>query len=431
MRKPKYVLDADIEKCFDRINHQALLSKINTSPKVRRQIKSWLKAGVMEGKTLFPTEEGTPQGGVISPLLANIALHGLEQAINEGTPNYWYNKETKKSQRTRKPFLVRYADDFVILHEDLEVVKKCQLIVEEQLSKIGLRLKEEKTKLVHTLDSFNSQKAGFDFLGFNFRQYKVNPGHAQKDTKGNITNHATYIKPSKEAVKKHLSQLRSIIKEGVSLPQKALIDKLGTVILGWSRYYSAACSKEIFTYCDHVLTHMLLSWAYHRHPNKGNKWCVSKYWDIKNEWSFKDVASGHTLMKHAKMPIRRYEDVIVNKSPYDGDWVYWSKRQGSYPTVEKRTGKLLKAQAGKCSFCGLYFKEADVIELDHRIPRSCGGKDDYSNWQLLHRHCHHQKTASDGSQRGVCDKHLITEEPDEVKVSRPVLKPSQTGDCLA
>ena len=135
---PKYVLDADIKKCFDRIDHKKLLIKLNVSGQMRRAIKGWLKAGIMDGKELFPSEEGTPQGGVISPLLANIALHGLEQAIAKRWPAYM------------RPKIVRYADDFVIIHVSLTVIIECQKMVNEWLSEIGLQIHPEKTRIVHT-----------------------------------------------------------------------------------------------------------------------------------------------------------------------------------------------------------------------------------------------------------------------------------------
>lgn len=149
VRKPKYVLDADIAKCFDRIDQQKLLRKLNVTGQIRRAIKGWLAAGVMDGVHLFPTEEGTPQGGVISPLLANIALHGLEQAINRRWPDY-----------RDRPKIVRYADDFVILYWNLSGIIECQKLVNEWLAEMGLQIHPDKTRLVHTLFEHDGQKSG-------------------------------------------------------------------------------------------------------------------------------------------------------------------------------------------------------------------------------------------------------------------------------
>jgi RNA-directed DNA polymerase len=147
-QKAKFVLDADIAKCFDRINHNALLNKLHTSPRMRRVIKEWLKAGVMDGGKLFPTEEGTPQGGVVSPLLANIALHGLETAIRQAFPQ---TKMIQGRQREWQPYVIRYADDFVALHEDETVIKHVQQLVNTWLAEMGLELKPSKTRITHTL----------------------------------------------------------------------------------------------------------------------------------------------------------------------------------------------------------------------------------------------------------------------------------------
>jgi RNA-directed DNA polymerase len=146
--KGKYVLDADIAKCFDRIDHKALLSKIHTYPTLSRQLKMWLKAGYCMGNELFPTNDGTPQGGVISPLLANIALHGMEERVKQ----YAETLKGKKRDNRNSLSLIRYADDFVLIHEDLNVVKKCQEIIAEWLRDMGLELKPNKTKLTHTLN---------------------------------------------------------------------------------------------------------------------------------------------------------------------------------------------------------------------------------------------------------------------------------------
>jgi RNA-directed DNA polymerase len=166
---PKYVLDADIAKCFDRINHEALLKKLGTFPNLRRAIRAWLKAGMMDDGELFPTTEGTPQGGVISPLLANIALHGLSTAIECA---FQKNKRIPPEGKlvTWRPGVIRYADDFVILHRDLEVLKKARQIAADWLKGMGLELKPSKTRITHALKAVDGP-IGFDFLGFHVRQY--------------------------------------------------------------------------------------------------------------------------------------------------------------------------------------------------------------------------------------------------------------------
>jgi len=195
----KYVLDADIAKCFDRINHDALLDKLQTFPLMRRIIKAWLKAGIMDGDTLFPTREGTPQGGVISPLLANIALHGLETEIQS---RFQRNKRAGTTMMMWTPAVIRYADDFVVLHRDEGVVRECQRIAQDWLKGMGLELKSSKTRIGHTLKEMDGT-AGFDFLRFTVRQFPVGKYHTGKQG-GKALGFKTIIKPSKKKVKLHL-----------------------------------------------------------------------------------------------------------------------------------------------------------------------------------------------------------------------------------
>ncbi|MBH8563781.1 group II intron reverse transcriptase/maturase [Nostoc sp. CENA67] len=394
-RVPKYVLDADIAKCFDRINHVTLLRKINTYPQLRKQIKSWLKAGFMDGGRLFPTEEGTPQGGVLSPLLANIALHGMEAAIQKAFPR----RSPRISGKTTKipaPALVRYADDFVIFHTDLEVIKGCQKVLDDWLKDLGLELKPSKTKITHTLENHQGN-VGFDFLEFNIRLYAMGKTHSVKDTHGRILDFKPLIKPSKEAVKKHLQKIGKIIDSHKAAPQKALIAKLNPAIMGWARYYSTQASKETFTKVDHLIFQQLLAWAKGRHPRKGVKWIAEKYWTVQDsvKWDFKTKDGKFLLWKHAKIPIKRHTKVQDDRSPYDGDWAYWGSRLGKHPELTTTKAKLLKQQKGKCIHCSLTFKDGDLMEIDHITPKFKGGNNKLENLQILHRHCHDEKTADD------------------------------------
>ncbi len=382
-QKAKYVLDADIAKCFDRINHKALLEKLNTFPTIRRQVRAWLQAGVMDGKELFPTREGTPQGGVISPLLSNIALHGMENRIRQ------VNKVAN---------LIRYADDFVILHPDITVIHKCQQVVAEWLMGMGLELKPSKTRITHTLNSCGDEKPGFDFLGFTIRQFPAGKYHSGR-CNGKLLGFKTIIKPSKQKLKSHTESLRKVIKSHKVAPQSALIGKLNPIIRGWANYNRTVCSKEIFSGMDKLVYQQLRAWSLFRHPNKNRRWVVNKYWQTVggDNWVFANRKEGKSmrLIKHSETPIVRHIKVLSGRSPYDGDWVYWSTRMGKHPAVGKRKTTLLKQQQGKCARCERAFKDGDVLEIDHKIPKSQGGKDSYINLQLLHRHCHDKKTADD------------------------------------
>ncbi|CAO5014946.1 group II intron reverse transcriptase/maturase [Microcystis aeruginosa] len=403
-KKPKYVLDADISKCFDKINHQKLLTKLQTYPKLRQQIKAWLKSGVMDGKNLFPTNEGTPQGGVISPLLANIALHGMEERVKQ----YARTLKGNKSKNEQALTLIRYADDFVILHEDLKVIKECQEIIKQWLAEMGLELKPSKTRISHTLETYDDY-VGFDFLGFNIRQYQVGKHHGAKSSKGVKLGFKTLIKPSAEKVKSHLKKLGEVVNSQKSSPQDALIKRLNPIIRGWSNYYSSVVSSKTFTDCDYYFFEKLKRWAYRRHPMKNKTWIMRKYWHTegKDNWVFSTRGGKNPfkLARHLDTKIVRYVKVKGDKSPYDGDLIYWSSRMGKHPEMPPEKAVLLKRQQGRCAYCGLYFQDGDILETDHIIPKSKGGKNNRDNKQLLHRHCHDSKTALDKT--GTHDKEPL------------------------
>jgi RNA-directed DNA polymerase len=407
-QKPKYVLDADIEKCFDRINHPALLTKLQTFPFLRRVIKTWLKAGILENGVWFPTEEGTQQGAICSPLLANIALHGLEQEITTAFPNLVHGKRWK-------PIVVRYADDLVVLHTDKTAIEQIQQRISAWLAGMGLALKPSKTCITHTLTPCENH-LGFDFLGFHIQQFPVGNTHSGKRHDGQRLGFKTLITPSKAAMKRHREALKALIKTHVALPQKVLIEHLNARIRGWSNYYASVCAKRCFTQLDTYLFQMLWQWSTRRHPNKSAKWRAKTYWHPEQgKWQF--ATKDCSLRLHRMTPIKRHVKVQGTKSPFDGNWLYWTKRQGSHPDMPPKTAYLFKRQQGKCTQCNLSFKDGDQVEVDHRIPVSLGGTDLYVNLQLLHRHCHDQKTATDGSvaTRGTDDNSQTIEEPDEVR----------------
>ena len=393
--KSKFILDADISKCFDRIDHKKLLEKINTFPKTRRQIRAWLKAGVFDqGKTIFP-QEGTPQGGICSPLLANIALHGMENRIKEYAATWKGNKRDNKNSLS----LIRYADDFVIIHENPEVIKTCQTIIKKWLINIGLELNQEKTKITHTLKEYEGNKPGFNFLGFNFRQYPVGKHQSGSNTQGEKLGFKTIIKPSKEKVLTHYRKLAEIIDNHKTAPQHILIAKLAPVIIGWSNYYKTVCSKETYSNVYKLLFRKLLRWGYRRHPKKGKTWVNKKYWHTigNNNWNFSCVKDdiNYALPKHFETKIFRHIKVKGKSSPYDGNSIYWATRRGNHPEIKSSLARLLKKQKGKCSHCQLTFKPGDRIEIDHIVPRQAGGNKIKDNLQALHLHCHDVKTKSD------------------------------------
>lgn len=381
--KPKYVLDADIARCFDRINHKALLNKLQTYPRMRRAIKAWLKAGVIEGEELFPTEEGTPQGGVASPLLANIALHGLETIIR----NAFSTRE--------KPIVLRYADDFVVMHERLEAIEQCQQIVQEWLKGMGLELKPSKTRITHTLHTYQGN-TGFDFLGFSVRQFPVGKTHTGKNGQGRKLGFKTIIKPSEQAQKRHAKALGDTIRKMRVVRQNDLIALLNPKIRGWCNYHSTVISGKVFSKMSEVMYQQLRRWAQRRHPKKSRRWVANCYWHPnEGKWDF--ACKEGRLIQHREIPIRRHVKVQGTKSPYDGDWAYWGRRLQRYPGLHPMVAELLKRQEGKCAWCGLYIRSDEIMERDHDVPVVLGGGHGITNRKLLHGHCHDAKTTQDGS----------------------------------
>ena len=401
--KAKYVLDADISKCFDNIDHQKLLSKLNTYPSMKRLIRSWLKAGFMDRRDLFPTKMGTPQGGVISPLLANIALHGMEEVIKEYANTLPTRRNYGRKQNRNALSLIRYADDFVIIHEDINVVLGAKAVIEGFLKDIGLELKPSKTRICHTFEEYEGEKPGFDFLGFNIRQFPVNNGMSARTSRGKTLGFQTIIQPSKKAIQSHYKVISDVIDSHKAAPQKVLIQKLNPIIQGWANYYSSACSTDAFRDLNNKIYLKLASWARYRHPNKGAKWVVQKYWTTVggDNWVFgymnPDTEERYILSKHTWTKIVRHTKVKGEASPFNGDFVYWGARTGKSKEIPSLLAKTLHKQKGKCVHCGLTFTTEDQIELDHILPISLGGKRKFNNIQALHKHCHDKKTATDGS----------------------------------
>ena len=432
-QKPKYVLDADIAQCFDRIDQTALLAKLAPPPTIRRQVRAWLKAGVMEGEQWFNTEAGAPQGGCISPLLANIALHGMEQHLQQLFPQH-SKRVNGKSRLYQSPMLVRYADDFVILHEDREVIEQCQQSMTNWLQEMGLELSREKTRIGHTRYPENGE-VGFDFLGFSIQQVPRGMNRSLKNGSGERLGYFTLITPSKDSRKKHSRQLKQIIRTHRATAQTDLIGMLNPVIKGWANYYARVTSKRIFSKADEVLFRQLCVWVKRRHPLQGIRSVIHQYWKTKgrDHWVFAAQKEDKQvyLFKHKQTPVMRYNKVQGTRSPYDGDWVYWSTRMGKHPEVRPRVARLLKRQQGKCAHCGLYFQLNDQWEIDHITPRVKGGQDRDDNRQLLHQHCHDRKTAQDWAAGGMNANHRTIEEPCELKGSSTVLKPSGGGDPIA
>jgi RNA-directed DNA polymerase len=274
----------------------------------------------------------------------------------------------------------------VVLHPDRQTIERCQALILEELKGMGLELKPSKTRIVHTLHA-KEGAAGFAFLGYHIRQYPVRPTRL---------GFKTIIKPSPQAVHRHHQRVRAVIAQHQTARQAQLILALNPVIRGWSRYFSTVCSQETFQKADRKLLNRLRAWVKRRHPNHSRTTAARKYWRREGgKLCFAPPHSALRLRFHSETHIKRHVKVQSHRSPYDGDWLYWSTRLGRHPGVSTRMATLLQRQQGCCPRCGLHYWAGDVLEVDHIIPTAFGGKDGYDNWQLLHGHCHDEKTAED------------------------------------
>uniref|UniRef100_UPI003D6FA3DA reverse transcriptase domain-containing protein n=1 Tax=Limnospira platensis TaxID=118562 RepID=UPI003D6FA3DA len=293
------------------MNHDYLLSKIHCPSCLKRDLKQWLKAGVLDNGVFEDTEAGTPQGGVISPILANIALLGVERLVKGMYPN--------KGTATQVN-LIRYADDFVVISKDLGIIEQCQTAITKWLKPVGLEIKPEKTRIGHTLKPIEyngkTEEPGFDFLGFNIRQYPVGKYKSGKTGgyKSRLIGHKTHIKPSQKAVA-HTEVIKGVIQRHKTAPQSALISRLNPIIRGWANYYSAVVSTETFNKLDNTIWQMLRAWTISR-CGKASYKKLSNYFrhgtiklsngkERHENWLFQ-TKDGIHLFKHIWTPIVRH-----------------------------------------------------------------------------------------------------------------------------
>jgi RNA-directed DNA polymerase len=307
---------------------------------------------------------------VISPLLMNVALHGLETDLVNSMPGPY------------KPTIVRYADDFVILHKDLAVVQSLRQCTDAWLVQLGLNLKPSKTRISHTLHEHDGN-LGFDFLGFTVRQYPV--GQYRTGTYRGKAGFKTLIKPSKTGQKRHMAALAQVIHEHRSSSQTTLIAALNRKMKGWAMYYRTCVAKHTFCCLDYQLYRKLYRWAKRRHSHQSTQWRQERYWPRRQgRREFNDGRM--TLMRYADIRIKRHVKVRGDKSPFDGDWTYWVPRLGRDPSKSEWVVKLLHRQQGRCKHCGLYFMTSDVMEIHH----ANGNRNNnlLNNLELVHGHCH-------------------------------------------
>ena len=369
-----WVLDADIKGFFDNIAHESILNMIGTFPK-KELIKEWLKAGFIDRGVHNPTETGTPQGGVISPLLANIGLHGLEQYIKQVNP---------------KLGIIRYADDFIVTAKDKQSLEQVLTLIKQWLSSRGLEISTDKTRVVHIDD-------GFNFLGFNLRQYK-----------GKLL-----IKPQKEKVLAFCKKIKATLFNMKARTQEDVIKELNPLLRGFANYYRGAVSKETFSYIRNRVKVYLWCWAKRRHPNKSTKWVQSRYYSRfgGDNWTFMCKGTGrkgkeksYILHNISSTPIVRHIKVKGSSSPDDSSLrEYWQKRATDYGKKYWAKGSkyeaIAKIQNWKCPVCGESLFNGEPIETHHIVPVAEGGTDGSENLKHLHKACHkqvHSKTKLTG-----------------------------------
>jgi RNA-directed DNA polymerase len=374
-KRKKWVLDADIEGAFDSISHESLLQTIGPFP-ARELLRQWLKAGYMEMGTLHAAdgEAGVPQGSVIGPLLMNIALNGMEDALGV--------RYDKRGQIIGSRALVRYADDWVVFCESKEDAQAARRQAQEWLLKRGLRLSEEKTRIVHLIE-------GFDFLGFNIRHYPA-PNTARSGYK-------LLIKPSKESVLRFKERVR---REWMALKGHnvtAVLKRLNPILRGWANYFRIGVSKHTFEAIDYWMFDRCVRYVKSNHRRKGWRWCRSKYWGMLNpqradRWVFGDKSTGAYLLKLSWTPIKRHVLVKGASSPDDPALRgYWIRReQRKIGTLAPKLISLAHSQRGRCSHCGASLFNGEALNQHHLHPKGEGGTDEHSNLQLVHLYCHQQ-----------------------------------------
>lgn len=370
----EWIVEADIEKCFDTINHDWLMKNI---PMDKHILKEWLKAGFISQEVFHPTDSGTPQGGIISPLLANMTLDGLGRLLSERYP-----MKISSRKPAHKVNLIRYADDFVVTARTKEMLEKEILpIIEGFLNERGLRLSKEKTRITHINE-------GFDFLGQSVRKYC-----------GRL-----FIKPSKENVRKFLEFIRKFVKQNKMTTQHVLIEGLNPKIRGWCQYHRHVVSKETFSKIRHELWKICWNWSKKRHTSKSRQWIKDKYFvhDGREDWCFglkvKDPKTGTkrvvTLYNPSRVPIKRHVQVKSDCNPYDPAWFSYLKKRDDLKTERelKRKGLnfIWRAQGKTCPVCAQPISVERKWDVHHIKERSKGGDDSPSNLILLHQNCHKQ-----------------------------------------
>ena len=383
--RKKWVVDADIMGAFDNIAQPPLLDAIGSFP-ARALIRQWLKAGYVDKSVFHETDTGTGQGSVVSPLLANIALHGMEEALGI---SYDHHDHLRGSRA-----LVRYADDWVVFCESKDDAEEVIAIMAKWLAQRGLTLSAEKTRIVHL-------REGFDFLGYNVRHYPA----PQTSRSG----YKLLIRPNKDAIQQVRQKLRAIWGRARHVPLPTALRDLNAVIRGWANYHRIVVARDIFRALDQWLAHRAYRYTKRHHPHKSWRWCRDRYWGRLNakrddRWVFGDTQTGSHLLKFRWFPIERHVLIRGAASPDDPTLRdYWRhRRQAHARNLSVSERKLATAQHGLCPVCGDSLFNDEELQTHHLTPRAQGGKDVYTNLTLVHLYCHHQ--IHGGPTRTICEQ---------------------------
>jgi RNA-directed DNA polymerase len=372
----KWVVDADIAGCFDTIDHDYLLSQVGNFP-ARRLIAQWLKAGYLEKGVLHSTTTGTPQGGIISPLLANIALHGMETALGI----HRYAQGTVKRGIRRR--VIRYADDFVVFCESQADAEATRVDLQRFLGVRGLALSEEKTQIVHLSE-------GFNFLGFNIRHYR---------SRTTRSGWKLLIKPAQQCVADFREKVRLTLKRLHGSNAQCLIKVLNPILRGWANYYRSVVSSETFHKLEADIFWKLRRWISKTHPTKSFSWRDRRYWANHpaypgSQWSFVDTDTGMVLYRIGYTRIQRHVLIQGQASPdnpafrdYFEQRAQRSKQIETYPKAAQR---VIRQQRTTCPNCGQSLFNGEDIHIHHKIPRHQGGTNHSSNLVAVHLVCHSQ-----------------------------------------
>lgn len=362
----QWVLEADIKGCFDNISHDWMCRNVPVDAAV---LKNWLRAGYVEKNRLYPTEAGTPQGGIISPVLANLVLDGLERMLNE-----------RFKSRTAKVHLVRYADDFIVTGSSKELLENdVKPLIEAFLKERGLTLSEEKTKVTHIED-------GFDFLGWNVRRFP----------KGLL------VSPSMTNRKAFYAKIRDVLWRMRTAKQEAVIDALNPIIRGWALYHRSQMASRCFAKMDHRVFWALWRWAKRRHPNKGKRWIRRRYFVSKAGRAWVFATGDKVLARLTNFRIQRHVKIKSDANPYDPEWeVYFEDRAKRLMKQtlhgRRRLYWLWQQQDGLCPRCLPPIDRKTGWHVHHKVFRNRGGSEKTSNLALLHPTCHRQLHAVDRS----------------------------------